>query len=289
LIGFAEDLVKRVPPGARLAVLVFSAALGIALLQAQLLRLDLGVAWLLAIPWIGVPVTLFMVAGVANAINIIDGLNGLASAVCLLAFAAIAYVSYRLGDHHLTVLAGLGFGATLGFFVWNYPGGLLFCGDGGAYFLGTQVALLSILLVNRHPQVSAWFPLLLVLYPVWETLFSAFRRQVLRKKKRKSMSADKLHLHTLLYKRFASNFNVVRDGTGHTWHNSDIAGLLMILAGVNVMPAVIYWRNTKMLMLSAGLFLVVYLLLYRSLVKFKMRDLMHRTLSAVDPRRSDTP
>ena len=64
----------------------------------------------------------------------------------------------------------------LGFFVWNFPAGLIFLGDGGAYFLGFYVAELAILLLHRNPAVSPMFPLLLCIYPVFETLFSIYRR-----------------------------------------------------------------------------------------------------------------
>ena len=65
----------------------------------------------------------------------------------------------------------------LGFFVWNFPAGLIFLGDGGAYFLGFYLAELAILLLHRNPEVSPMFPLLLCIYPVFETLFSIYRRK----------------------------------------------------------------------------------------------------------------
>ena len=85
-----------------------------------------------------------------------------------------------MGDDTVATLALIGVGAVLGFFFWNFPGGLIFLGDGGAYFLGFYVAELGILLLARNPSVSPMCPLLICIYPVFETLFSMYRRKVLR-------------------------------------------------------------------------------------------------------------
>lgn len=58
--------------------------------------------------------------------------------------------------------------------------GKIFLGDGGAYLLGYFIAEISVLLVLRNPEVSPWFPLLVVAYPVVEALFSIYRRNILK-------------------------------------------------------------------------------------------------------------
>ena len=97
------------------------------------------------------------------------------------------------------VLALAGIGALAGFFVLELPGGLVFLGDGGAYFVGFYVAEVAILLLHRNPQVSPMFPLLACIYPVFETLFSMYRRRVLRD--RSPGVPDGIHLHSLIYRR----------------------------------------------------------------------------------------
>lgn len=94
--------------------------------------------------------------------------------------AGFAYVSFYLGDRFLLIVALSTLGGVIGFLVWNYPRGHIFLGDGGAYFLGFIIGELSVLMLARHPQVSAWFPLLLCIYPVFETLFSIYRKKWLR-------------------------------------------------------------------------------------------------------------
>lgn len=270
--GFAEDLTKRVPPMLRLLTCFLSAGLAYLLLGASVSRTDVaGVDMLLAVPAISFLFTCFAVGGVAHAINIIDGLNGLATGVCLMALLALGYVAFQVGDSEILMMSGLVAGAVMGFRVWNYPSGRIFCGDGGAYFLGAFVAILSALLVHRHQEVSPWFPLLLVLYPVWETLFSAYRRRVLRG--RPASIADKLHMHTLFYKRVKHPLD---GGHSRARRNSDASVSMMLFACGSALPAVLWWEEGAYLLTAAFAYILVYLMIYRRLVRFGARSKVQR-------------
>ena len=265
--GLAEDFTKRVPPVTRLLAAFLSAGLACLLLGATVQRVDLyGMDALLAVPAVAFIFTMIAVGGVAHAINIIDGLNGLATGVCLIALLALAYVSFQVADWELLLMCNLGIAAILGFRFWNYPSGRLFCGDGGAYFLGAYIAILSALLVHRHAEVSAWFPLLLVLYPVWETVFSAYRRRVLRG--RPASMADKLHMHTLFYKRVKHPSD---GGKARTRRNSDASVSMMLFAGGSALPAVLWWNQGGYLLAATLAYIVLYLAIYRRLVRFGRR------------------
>jgi hypothetical protein len=85
------------------------------------------------------------VAALANAINTIDGFNGLASMV-----ASLAYGAFQVSDPIVLSASFIMMDAALGFFIWNFPAGLIFLGDGGAYFIGFMLAELSIMLVMKH-------------------------------------------------------------------------------------------------------------------------------------------
>jgi UDP-N-acetylmuramyl pentapeptide phosphotransferase/UDP-N-acetylglucosamine-1-phosphate transferase len=279
-VGLLEDITKVVSPMQRLMVSFVTAALGVFLLGASLTRIDIPLIdnIFVALPTVAVLFTLFAVGGVAHAVNIVDGLNGLAAGVCFLAYAALGYVAFSVGDMELLALCTLGLGSLMGFYIWNYPSGQLFCGDGGAYFLGSYIALLSVLLVTRHPEVSAWFPLLLVLYPIWETLFSAYRRRFLRGEK--STVADKLHLHTLLYKRLHCGNQPHDRGPRRSRRNSDVSVHLIMLAGSTAIPAVLYWNCELCLLAAATIFILVYLSIYRVIVRFKLHRFVRRPAHA---------
>lgn len=268
-LGFIEDVTKRVGVKVRLLGTATSAALAGYLLGAWLTSLQiLGIDdVMVAYPWIAIGVTCFAVAGVANAFNIIDGYNGLSGMVGVIILGGIAYVAFQLGDYEIMIAALAMMGAILGFLVLNYPRGLIFLGDGGAYLIGFWVAELSVLLTARHPEVSKWFPLLLCAYPIFETLFTIYRRMVIHRTH--LGMPDAAHLHQMIYKR------VVRWAVGSTEsmdiviRNSLTAPYLWVLTAMAVIPAVLFWNNAWVLRGFALLFAVSYVLLYRRLVKFK--------------------
>jgi UDP-N-acetylmuramyl pentapeptide phosphotransferase/UDP-N-acetylglucosamine-1-phosphate transferase len=267
LVGLFHDLTNRVEPRGRLAATVVSAGLAVWLLDAVVWRVDVpGLDWLLSWPVLAVAATLLAVAGIANAVNIIDGLNGLASMCVVIMLAAAAYVSQEVGDPLVGKLALAGMGAVLGFFLWNFPAGLIFLGDGGAYFLGFFVAEVLLLLVVRNEAVSPVFPLLVCIYPVFETLFSAYRRHVLRAAA--PTLPDGVHLHSLVYRRLMRWAVGNKSAKSLARRNSMSSPYLWLLCSASVVPAVWFWDNTAWQLGFLVLFCVTYLYLYWRIVRF---------------------
>jgi len=266
--GMAEDLTKNVSPRRRLAFTALSAGLAVWLLDAVIHQTAIpGVDTLLTYLPIAIAFTLLVVAGVANAVNIIDGFNGLASMCVLMMMLAITYVAYQVGDGFIVTAALITAGAVLGFFVWNFPAGLIFLGDGGAYFLGFLLAELCVLLMGRNPAVSPMFPLLLCAYPIVETMFSIYRKRFIR-----GMSPgvpDGVHLHMLVYKRLM-RWAIGPDERRQTRRNSMTSPYLWLLCLLSVIPAVLWWDSTPVLAAFLALFIVSYVLLYWSIVRFKV-------------------
>lgn len=271
--GIIEDITRKLLPRYRLGLAVASALLATTLAGGSLIRLDLPIVdtYLAHWPWFGVLLGVFLLAGLINSYNIIDGFNGLAAMVSILVELTIFYVAYKNQDHVLMKLCLAGVGASLGFLFWNYPRGFIFLGDGGAYFLGFFNGLLSIWLVNRNPQVSAWFAFLIHLYPVTETLFSIYRRKVLHG--RPSVLPDALHFHSLIYRRLirwvTQDAAVAKDDVSCTWRNSLTSTYLWALSLFTLMPALLWWDKHWPLRLTALIFVSLYIYLYRSIVRFK--------------------
>jgi UDP-N-acetylmuramyl pentapeptide phosphotransferase/UDP-N-acetylglucosamine-1-phosphate transferase len=266
--GLFEDISKRVEPRFRLVATALSAWMAVFAVGGTLLRTDIwGLDWFASIPVVGACLAILAVAGIAHAVNIIDGFNGLASMCVMMILAAIAYVASQVGDAAVATLALAGAGAVLGFFVWNFPGGLIFLGDGGAYFLGFYVAELGILLVARNPGVSPLCPLLMCIYPVFETLFTMYRRKVVRGR---SMGlADGVHLHSLVYRRLLRWAIGSRDARLLTRRNSMTAPYLWVVCGLGIAPSVLWWDNARILGAFIVLFGVGYVLLYGSILRFR--------------------
>lgn len=266
--GLTEDLTKTQSPRRRLFFTAVSAALAAGLAQAVITRTDIpGLDWIVGFPIGALLVTVFVVAGVANAVNIIDGFNGLASMCVVIMLIGLAYVAFTVDDRLIAQLALVGVGAVLGFFVWNFPAGLVFLGDGGAYFLGLYLAELSILLLHRNPGVSPLFPLLLCFYPVFETVFSIYRRKWLRGVP--MGMPDGAHLHSLIYRRFIRWVAGERTARDLTRRNSMTAPYLWILCSMSVVPAVLWYDSTAIMAVAIALFGAGYAGLYWRIVRFK--------------------
>ena len=268
LVGLLEDVTKAVSARWRLLATALSALLAIWLLNALIVQTAIpGLDWVVSWPLGAVCVTVLAVAGIANSVNIIDGFNGLASMCVVIMLAALAYVAFQVGDSFIGTLALAGIGAVLGFFIWNFPAGLIFLGDGGAYFLGFLVAELSILLLVRNPDVSPMFPLLVCIYPVFETVFSIYRRRFLRAVP--PSMPDGIHLHSLIYRRVMRWAVGSRSAKALTRRNSMTSPYLWLLCMLSVVPAMLFWDNTPMLAAALLLFAVSYVVLYWRIVRFR--------------------
>jgi UDP-GlcNAc:undecaprenyl-phosphate/decaprenyl-phosphate GlcNAc-1-phosphate transferase len=157
--------------------------------------------------------------------------------------------------------------ATLGFFVLNFPGGRMFLGDSGAYLLGTVIAFLLTILVYRNPQVSPMFAAVLLVYPVWETLFSMYRKKILRGSS--PMQPDGLHLHMLLYKRLVRTNRGEQSARRKIQMNSATTLYPLTLSVATGVLAIAFWQNTTILFVAFGAFVATYLAVYSSLVRFR--------------------
>src|SRR5262245_47965565 len=120
--------------------------------------------------WISLPLTFFFIVGVTNAINLADGLDGLAGGTVLLCAAALTAFGV-VADNALVAIAGAALvGALLGFLRFNTHPARVFMGDGGSQFLGYSVAILAIDATQRESAFSAALPLLLLAWPILDTL-----------------------------------------------------------------------------------------------------------------------
>ena len=269
LFGIAEDLTKAVAARWRLLATCISAALAVWLLGAVILRTDIpgvdqAIRWLPA----AIALTLLCVTGVANAVNIIDGFNGLASMCVMMMLLGVAYVAFQSADAFVASAALIAAGAVLGFFLWNFPAGLIFLGDGGAYFLGFILAELSVLLLARNAAVSPIFPLLLCAYPIFETVFTMYRRRVLRGVA--TAEPDGIHLHTLIHRRLIRlNVGPEIGERRRINRNSMTSPYLWLLCLMSIIPSVLWWNSTRMLSIFLLLFIFLYVFLYWRIVRFR--------------------
>jgi UDP-N-acetylmuramyl pentapeptide phosphotransferase/UDP-N-acetylglucosamine-1-phosphate transferase len=266
-IGLTEDITKQISVKKRLMMTIIGSGLAIHLLNLQLNRLDIPVLDLfIYLPFISAPFIIIAICGLANAYNIIDGFNGLSSMVGVLTLLALAYVGFRFSEYEIVYLSLSMAAAILGFFVWNYPRGLIFLGDGGAYLIGFWIAVLSIMLCQRHENISPWFALQINAYPIIETLFTIYRRKM--NKNKSASQADGIHFHSLVYRRILKNSNT-NDLNNLISINSRTAPYLWCLCLIAITPAILFYSSTKLLVICFAAYTTFYIWLYVRIIRFK--------------------
>ncbi len=258
--GLGEDLTRHVGIRTRLLATMASGLILAVLTGYTMHKVDLpGVDLLLQFYPLALLFTAFAVGGVANAINIIDGFNGLAAGTLLIMFGTFAAVAWLVDDMLVFCLATFFSTLILGFFVVNFPLGRIFLGDGGAYFSGFLLATLGVLLPMRNPEISSWTAILICGYPVIETLASMWRKS--HRDGHSVGKPDRVHFHMLAYRRYARRF--VKVGPNRHLRNPVTSVVTWFLPLLTSVLAVLSYDNAW---LSAAFFfltVIVYDEVYR--------------------------
>ncbi len=127
--------------------------------------------------WFGTFLSVLWIVGVTNAVNLIDGLDGLACGVSIISSVAVAVVSGLTAGAYAAVPAASLAGACIGFLPYNFNPAWIFMGDTGATFLGYILAVLSIQGLFRYPETIPFaVPCLILGLPVFDTCFAIVRR-----------------------------------------------------------------------------------------------------------------
>ena len=246
--GILEDYHRALSPKARLLLQTIAALSAIWLTGSVVTYLGLGIT----MPyWLGILFSTFAIVGMMNAVNIIDGFNGLASGVILLILLSFGLTAYMNQNTDMLQLIVITIGAVLGFLALNFPTGKIFLGDGGAYLLGFIVAIIGIFLASKYESVSPWYIMALFVYPVWEVLFSIFRKLC---SGLSPMEPDAYHFHMLVYRQLS-----------HSNPKTTLYILGLILPFMTL--ATLYPNKSNLNMIIALGFIVTYTLLYRHLYR----------------------
>ncbi len=271
--GLAEDLTHKVMPSLRLSLALLSAGLSYWLLGTGVFKTDVFlVDALLSMPAAPFLITLLVVAGFTQSINIIDGFHGLASGSMIIAAGSLMLISWQCNDGLLIFLCGLALASVLGFFLLNWPHGKIFLGDAGAYLVGFWVVLLGLLLVQRNPSVSPMAPVLIAIFPLVETLFSMYRRKFIRQ--HPVNHPDHLHLHSLVYRRLV--FGKCSSGPHRSLQddkeqsNSRVAFYFWVPSLVFAALAIALKESTTSQLALMLVYVGLYVWLYQRLVSFRV-------------------
>ncbi|MCP4293440.1 MAG: undecaprenyl/decaprenyl-phosphate alpha-N-acetylglucosaminyl 1-phosphate transferase [bacterium] len=137
------------------------------------------------------PFTLFWYLGFINSMNLIDGLDGLASGISILASLTLVVIAYVVADMYSMLFAATLCGATVAFFYWNISDRKIFLGDSGSMWMGL---VLGSLIMNLGQKVGLSLPLMLapMIVPIWDTGTTIIRRY---RRRASIFQADDFHLH----------------------------------------------------------------------------------------------
>jgi len=246
--GIFEDFHNSLSARRRLFLQVLAALSAIWLTGSVVTYLGLGIT----IPyWTGVIFSLFAIVGMMNAVNIIDGFNGLASGIILLILLSFAITAYGQNNIEILNVILITAGSTFAFYLLNFPKGKIFLGDGGAYLLGFIVAIIGIFLASKYESVSPWYILSLFIYPVWEVLFSIIRKLSIGLS---PLQPDAYHLHMLIYRQVT--------------YNNPLTALFIMASTFPFMTLSTIFPDRSITNIAiAFCFIICYTLLYRYLFK----------------------
>ena len=139
------------------------------------------------------PLTLFWIVGVTNAINLVDGLDGLAAGISTISATTLFVAALGTGRPFEALLAAILAASTLGFLPYNFNPAKIFMGDTGALFLGYMLSVISVMgVLKGAAALSILVPIFAIGLPIFDTLFAMVRRTLSGKS---MMEADKGHLH----------------------------------------------------------------------------------------------
>lgn len=192
-IGLLEDLRLHTSPMLRLAIGAVSAGIyifltGYTVQSLSLTYLDYVLQWML----VSSLVTTFGVIGLINALNFIDGVNGLASGKSIVVATFTGLLAIEYSEPNIVLLCAAVGSSALGLFMLNYPHGRIFMGDAGAYTIGFLLATCLITLHVRHPEIAPWSIILIIFWPLADMAHSITRRVL---SKRRSDRPDMMHMH----------------------------------------------------------------------------------------------
>jgi len=204
-VGFADDK-WTLPPKVKLAVQIVAACVA-CYGGARIASFSLPGDFIIHFDLLSYVVTVFWFVLLINAINLIDGLDGLAAGVVFFACAVQAVLAGMRGEAHMAALFAVLAGATLGFLRYNFNPASLFLGDGGSYFLGYMLAALSVSgSVKSQIGAAILMPVIALGVPLLDTITAPLRRFL---RGRDMFEPDRRHVHHKLLSRGWSQRQVV--------------------------------------------------------------------------------
>lgn len=206
-IGGLLDDIYDIKPLHKLLFQIVGAIIALTFGNTLLMNIYLPFGITISNPIITYGISFLWIVGITNAINLIDGLDGLSSGISLIVTITIGLLGFFMGRRDISVIALILSGSILGFLPYNFHPASIFMGDCGALFLGFTIACMSLLGFKTTAIITLGFPILILFIPISDTLIAIVRRKL---SNRKISEADRGHLHhVLMYKLNLGHRNTV--------------------------------------------------------------------------------
>jgi UDP-GlcNAc:undecaprenyl-phosphate GlcNAc-1-phosphate transferase len=193
-VGFWDDY-KYVAPKTKFLIIGLS-TLFLYLDNIYINSLGIYFGFEASLGFFGIFFTVFVVSGFTNALNLIDGLDGLAGGISIIILSTFAYVGFVFNDELIFLLSAFTISALTAFMIFNWSPAKIFMGDSGSLSLGFIISTIAILSIKHiHPVIILYFGAI----PIIDTIIVMLRRINM---KRSPFLADKTHIHHILYRFF---------------------------------------------------------------------------------------
>jgi UDP-GlcNAc:undecaprenyl-phosphate/decaprenyl-phosphate GlcNAc-1-phosphate transferase len=194
LTGIIDDI-REISPKVKLLGQLLAASIVVFFGEITVETINLPFGGELEFGYLSIPLAFLWIIGITNAINFIDGLDGLAAGVSSIVILSISGVAWMMGDMFVFSICLVLLGSILGFLPYNFNPAKIFMGDTGSLFLGFMISVLSLLGFKSMTVISFIVPVIILGVPISDTFFAIIRRLV----QKKPLSApDKSHLHHCL-------------------------------------------------------------------------------------------
>ena len=263
LIALKEDLFHNTKPKNRFIALIFSACLFFLMysgplpdlhnipLVSKLLSFKIGIFMVLIL---GIITT-------ANGMNLIDGVHGLCGFSALAILGTLSFLAHTTSDHLIFELTFNLILLFLPFIIFNYPYGKIFLGDLGAYSLGFLLSVIAIIFFGRHPDVSPWLAVLLLIYPLIEASFSFTRRLI---NQVSFEQPDTAHTHLKLFYLLKSKKKYKKIA------NPLVMPLMILIWLYPLLSILLFHQKINLVFILIGFFLLLYFSFWYLITRFGM-------------------
>lgn len=220
--------------------------------------------WEIDLGLLAIPFTLFWLLGATNAVNLLDGIDGLAATLGIILCLAIGVMSWMTGHTMEAIICVAFAGSLLGFLVWNFPPASIYLGDAGSMLIGLLIGALAIRSSLKGPATAALAaPLAIWAIPILDSVAAILRRKLTG---RSIYTTDRSHLHHTLLNRGLDNRTTVA-----------FIALLCAVTGIGALASV-YWNN-ELFALFAVVAIVASLVSFRIFGYAELMLVQNRTLS----------